>query len=375
MVTDYHHERKSLCHMSLRPVSRHVPILLPAGLLLVLLCALAAPRVMADDRLHEATVTVENRDRPAREAGFRAALERVLIKLSGDRQVLADARTADLLGQAGRYVQRFRYVDLPDGAAGLNVRFDGTTLERLLAERGLPVWGSTRPAVLVWLAAVHGGQRVILGGEEGRELMEVLERVASERGIRLVFPVMDLEDRSAVNFADLSGGFQEPVLRASARYSARHVLAVHLQPRANAWTGRWRLHGQDFQEDYQAEGPTAEAALDAGLQGIADLLGRRLAIAGLLPTDDHVQVVVEGVDSLEAYQRVRQYLSELSVVAALKPYRLEPQRAVFLTQLRGSPRDLERGVRLGRVLELSDSAGEPATEVGSTASVRLRLAR
>jgi uncharacterized protein len=361
--------------MSLRHIQRHSTLTMPAWCLLVLLVwSFTAAGVLADDRLHEATVIVENRDRPAREAGFERALEKVLVKLSGDRQVLRDPRVEDLRDQAGRHVQRFRYVDAGDDAVGLEVRFDGRALERVLIERGLPVWGANRPSLMVWLGAVHEGERVILGGEEGRELMEALERVAGERGLQLVFPVMDLEDRAAVNFADLSGGFHEPVLRASERYSARYVAAVYVQPRGDAWSARWRLFSQDLREDYQAESDSLDGVLDEGLQGLADLLGRRLAIAGLLPTEDHVQVVVDGVDDMEAYQKVRQYLSELSVVVELKPYRLEPDRAVFVTQLRGSPRDLERGVRLGTVLEIADSDAEPS-DPGAMASVNLRLSR
>jgi uncharacterized protein len=362
--------------MSLRHTVRFLPFFLPAWIALAIsLLTMAPSGAVADERLHEATVPVENRDRPAREAGFKLALERVLVKLSGDRLVLQDPRIRDLQAQAGRYVQRFRYVEAGEGAVRLEVRFDGAALERLLAERGLPVWGSNRPSVLVWLAATHDGGRVILGGDEGRELAKALEGVADARGIRVVFPVMDLEDRSALNFADLAGGFHEPVLRASDRYSTRFVLAAHVQPRAGGWTGRWRLFGQDFQEIHQAEGDTVEAALDAGLQGVVDILGRRLAIAGLLPTEDHVEVVVHGVDSLESYQRVRQYLAGLSVVAEIKPHRLEPDRAVFLVQLRGSPRDLERGVRLGRVLEPSEIPADPLAEPGGMASVNLRLSR
>jgi uncharacterized protein len=362
--------------MSLRHTVRFLPYFLPAWIALaILLLTLAASGAAADDRLHEATVPVENRDRPAREEGFRRALGQVLVKLSGDRQVLQDSRIRDLQAQAGRYVQRFRYVEAGEGAVGLEVRFDGAALERLLAERGLPVWGSNRPGLMVWLAATHHGERVILGGDEGQELVEALQQVADGRGIRLVFPVMDLEDRSAVNFADLTGGFHEPVLRASERYSARYVLVAHVQPRAGGWSGRWRLFAQDFQETHQAEGDTVEGTLDAGLQGVVDILGRRLAIAGLLPTEDHVEVVVHGVDSLESYQRVREYLAGLSVVAEIRPHRLEPDRAVFLVQLRGSPRDLERGVRLGRVLEPSEIPADPFAEPGGMASVNLRLSR
>jgi hypothetical protein len=215
----------------------------------------------------------------------------------------------------------------------------------------------------------------VLGSDEGRELRDTLERVAAERGLRLVFPVMDLQDQTAVSYADLAGGFNEPVIQASTRYVSRFVLAAHVQRRGSLWGGRWRLMGQDFQEEYTAEGETLEAAMDEGLQRVADALGRRLAIAGLLAGEDHVLVIVDGVQSLADFQTARQYLADLSVVAEIRPHRLEPGQAVFITRLRGSPRDLERGVRLGRVLAPAEAAaGLPFHEQHMT-SVSLRLSR
>jgi len=367
--------------MNLRQRLARLPFYLLAVALLV--TAGAAPLGATED-LHEATVAVEDRDRPARETGFRTALGQVLVKLSGDRQILQDPRIEDLSTAAARYVQRFRYVELDGGKPGLEVRFDGAALERQLAERGLPVWGGDRPGVLVWAGVLLNGQRMLLGGDEGREQMRVLERVARERGVPLVFPVMDLEDQAAVAYADLAGGFQEPVIKASARYSTRFVLSAHVQPRGDRWVGRWRLFGQDFQEEIPVEADTLSAALDQGMQRTVDALGRRLAIAGLLTSDDHVLVAVDGVDSLERIQAVRQYLAELSVVSEIRPYRLEAEQAIFVTRLRGSIRDLERGVRLGRVLEPVEApAGVPgdAPDAGSAwhdqrvNTVKLRLSR
>jgi len=341
--------------MNLRQRLVRLPFYLFAAALLS--AAGAAPLGAAED-LHVATVAVEDRDRPAREAAFRTALGQVLVKLSGDRQILQDPRIEDLRGAAARYVQRFRYVDLDGGRSGLEVRFDGAALERQLAERGLPVWGADRPGILVWAGILVNGQRVLLGSDEGGEQTRILERVARERGVPLVFPVMDLEDQAAVEYADLAGGFQGPVMQASARYSTRFVLSAHVQPRGDRWVGRWRLYGQDFQEDIPVEADTLDAALDQGLQRTVDALGRRLAIAGLLSSDDHVLVAVDGVDSLERFQAVRRYLAELSVVSEVRPYRLEAEQAVFVTRLRGSTRDLERGVRLGRVLEPAEPPGD-----------------
>lgn len=358
--------------MNLRPLLRRLPVL---ALVCLLTAGFTGALQAAGAGLHEATVPVQDRDRPARQAGFEAALDRVLLKLTGDRQVLRDPRLDDIRSAASRYVQRFRYVDLGDGQPGLEVLFDGAALERQLISRGLPVWGADRPAVLMWVGAIHQGQRVVLGGEDGRELRETLERVAGERGLRLVFPVMDLQDQSAVSYADLAGGFNEPVIQASTRYGSRFVLAAHVQRRGNLWSGRWRLMGQDFQEDYTAEGETPEAALDEGLQRVADALGRRLAIAGLMASEDHVLVTVDGVQSLADFQAVSQYLAELSVVAEIRPHRLEAGQAVFITRLRGSPRDLERGVRLGRVLVPAEAAAELPFHEQRMSSVSLRLSR
>lgn len=312
-----------------------------------------ASAVQVED-LYEAVVPVENRDRPQRLQALREALAQVLVKITGDRAAPESPKLQVLLESAPRYAQQFRYREIPGGRPpyALEVSFDGGALERAVAAQGLPVWGRERPAVLVWLAVQAPGRRYLVGGDSGESAREAMQAVGRERGVPLLFPLLDLEDQARVSFADVSGGFVETVLTASERYRPDAVLIGRAYPpAAGGWEVRWRLEyaGQGG-ERWRSTGATLEAALGAGVHTLASALAGRLASSGVAEQARGTLVVVSGVKTLQDYMRVSRYLEGLGPITAKRPYRVSADRVEFLVQARGGARDLERIIGLGDVL-------------------------
>ncbi|MGD8734024.1 MAG: DUF2066 domain-containing protein, partial [Gammaproteobacteria bacterium] len=122
--------------------------------------------------LYEAEVAVDKDTQAQRAAAFSEAMGQVLIRVTGRPEAAAMEETADLRRAAERYVQQYRLK--PDG--NLWVAFDSLALDAALAERGLPIWGAERPAVLLVLAVDQGGgARFVLSSED-----EVPDRAAQE---------------------------------------------------------------------------------------------------------------------------------------------------------------------------------------------------
>ena len=102
--------------------------------------------------LYEAEATVENQSVEDRAAAIRACLSRVLVKLTGVRNVSGIMELQPILDQAGNFVQQYRYlemqVDAPPSTAApvpaqwrLAVKFDEVNLNKSLRDSGIPVWG------------------------------------------------------------------------------------------------------------------------------------------------------------------------------------------------------------------------------------------
>lgn len=330
---------------------RALPVARLGLLLLGLLLWLPPAFAVQMEDLYEAEVPVENRDRPQRQQALQAALAQVLVKITGNRSAPEFPELQALLESAPRYAQQFRYREVPGGQPPyvLEVSFDGPALERAVAEQGLPVWGRERPAVLVWLAVQEPGRRYLVGGDSGGPAREAMEAVGRARGVPLIFPLLDLEDRGRVSFADVSGGFVETVRAASARYRPDAILMGRAyRPASGGWEVRWRLlYAERDGEDWQSTGGTLEAALDAGVHALAGTLAGRLASSGLAEQASGTLVVVSGVRTLQDYMRVSRYLGGLGPVTAKRTYRVSADRAEFLVQARGGARDLERIIGLG----------------------------
>lgn len=312
------------------------------------LWGVSAQAVEVND-LYVAQVDVADRNRPARQEAFKAALAAVLVKITGDRAA-SDYPELDLLKEtAARYVQRFHYSEGRQGTR-LEVSFDGAALERAATDLGISVWGRERPAVVLWLGIQQQGKRYLVGGDAGASAQAALRAAANARALPLILPLMDLEDQSKVAFADVAGGFYEPIRAASARYRPDAVLVAQAESRSGVWRVRWRLHLGEQRENWQTENASLNTALAEGVHRLTGDLARRMSTTGFAEAGSGTLVVVRDVVSLEDQVRVAKYLRGLAPVVFVRPQQLDADTVSFLVQVRGEARDLPRLISLGDTL-------------------------
>lgn len=297
--------------------------------------------------LYEAEVAYQG----GRDEGFRAALGEVLVRMTGRRDVTDRPAVAPLLDDAAAYMQQFRQL----GPDRLWVAFDGTALERALGQLGQPIWGTERPSTLLWIAVdAGGGKRFVVGStadfEEEAEIHAAIVEVANRRGLPLVFPLMDAEDRERASFAEVWGGFEDSIRAASERYGVDAVLVGRLAAE-DMGHGRWTLYGVDGEERWSG------GAADS-IDRLADRFAARFAVVSSGDTRT-VQLAVSGVTSIEDYGRVSRFLSGLTAVESLAVESVERDQVVFRVAMRGEPATLDEAVRLGGVLQ---AAGQPGRQ-------------
>lgn len=346
---------------------------LRAHLLLAWLLALAVLPAQAADPLFEARVPVADRSDGARETAQRQALSQVLSRLTGEPAPAESGAAAPLLADPGRYVQQYSY---ETDARGLMFRvvFDGAALEPAVRSAGLPLWGTERPPVLVWLALDDGSRRYLLGGGSGEPVEAALQAAARQRGLTVIVPLLDLEDQAQVRYSDVWGGFLDRVYAASARYQAPVVLVARVQRLgASAWTSRWTQRVAGGDAHWQAGGADLQTVLDAGLGGAAERLAGRLAA----PNGDHssgrIELSVDGVATLADYARVGTYLSGLAPVAAAQLTGVHDGRLDYRLEVRGGAAALEQAILVGGLLErLPAHAAADAAAAGPALRYRLR---
>lgn len=123
-----------------------------------------ADLVLARLNLYEARTIVTGTDMRSRPSGFASCLRDVLVQVSGDPALLADARVATAARDAAGYVSDYSYLDRMSGIRHhdeqgssdrpyyLTVRFEPLRIDALVAALGDRPWPPPRPAL--W-AALH----------------------------------------------------------------------------------------------------------------------------------------------------------------------------------------------------------------------------
>jgi len=231
------------------------------------------------------------------------------------------------------------------------VRFDERAVNRLLRENGVPVWGDTRPSVLIWLGEETGATRSLVSLERQGLLKAALDQVADGRGLPVILPLMDIEDRNAMPVSDLWGGFESDIRRASVRYLPDVILVGRLSQLGKEWRGDWELYLSDKINRWQTRADNKIALAEEGLQQAADALALRFAPQQVTEGSQMLRIRIHGLTRLADYVLVRDYLQSLAMIEQLDLLAASPEQLDFLARVRGGRELLERGIRLGAVLE------------------------
>ncbi|HEY8522027.1 MAG TPA: DUF2066 domain-containing protein [Gammaproteobacteria bacterium] len=335
-----------------------------AAALLVAVALVAVPDTYAATftDLYRITVDpVQGAADPRRE-NIRAAMSRLLTRVTGRRDAGFDPDLASLMENADDFVNQYGQ----DRQGRIRVDFNAGRLSQALAALNRPVWGPERPLTLLWVAFDNGlGERALLGAGDpagaglSREMTALLTsardeliRVADERGLPIAFPLLDVQDLAAVGFADVWGGFEEPVRAASERYAPDAILIG-------------RVRADDFGTDVQwlllAAGERrllAGSSVPEGLDWAADLYASQYAVLGEGGT---TRVTVLDVASFADYGRVMSYLESLSVLQSVDVEALDGGVLSLRVTARGDASVLERVLGLGGVLRRAERPGPPGT--------------
>jgi hypothetical protein len=288
------------------------------------------------NNLYEASVPIER----GRDAALQEALRTVLVRASGRR---------DAPNQLGAALTNPRqYMRFESTAAGtLTAGFDSGSVDKLLADAGLPIWGRERPSALIWLRIneADGTSRWVTDVPSLER--DLVVRTAQARGLPIVWPRGEAEEQSlAAASTDAAS-----LLQMATRYGANAVLLG--QARRDGLGGlrvRWTLASGDGAAD-------AEGGLEEGVHLAADTFARAYAASGGALAD--VRLEVSGVSDLNAYAETLNYLEGLTLVRAVAVEEVAGDVMRFKLTVRGNAQTLTRAIALGnRLAQRSESTSD-----------------
>jgi hypothetical protein len=287
------------------------------------------------------------------------ALNDILLRVSGS-ELAADIEMVELLfPDPASYVVQFR----PGDEDTLWVSFDGDAIENTLRRAGQTVWGSDRPLTLVWLAVDWGqGEREIIGADDAlrsrdearsidrnRLLRQRVLDIAERRGLPVSFPLLDTIDLQNLSFSDIWGGFDDPLIAASARYEADAILVGRIRA-ASSQRNRWSFYFGGEERSW-----TGEPELVLGV--VADMLAAEFAISGNA-VPESVDLSIAGIDSVEAFGAVQNLLAETNIIEKFSIVEIEGDRVLFRIEAVGGAERLRRALRFGGLIEQNGFEGD-----------------
>ena len=274
--------------------------------LIVMLCLSALGHAVTVSDLYTVSVPVENQSADSRQQGTQLALQQVVVKVSGLSASATSESVQQAVSRADRYVKSFRF-NRDDDALYLKVVFAPNLIDQLLTDAHLPVWGKSRPLVVLWNGVEEGQERQWISADTP-QWYKTMARAMDERGIPVLWPAQDLEDEATLPLERLWGLFRGDIEKASERYRADAILAGRMTPTLN---GDWRYSGFFEHDgevlDLSSRGETAEEALRQVTEQIAVLLSSRYAVIDDGTSSGH-ELRVSGVSSFRAYHDLLAYL-------------------------------------------------------------------
>lgn len=345
-------------------------------LLVVLLSVATVPLVNAlqVSGLYSHRIAVANESEAERLRAFREALAGVIIKVTGAPRWLEDPIIARALANAQSYVEAISYASeqvaapvapipnattQPQSVAAttieqryVNVTFAAGLINELLIGAGIPIWDSNRPSVLVWMVLQEvNGERRLLTADIDPEIVGLIQRFGVERGVPLIFPVLDFEDRRNLPVESLWNLDEAAITTASARYGADSILSGRLLFAASGeLVGLWQFVFQNQATVFDGFETDLQAYLYGPLERITTQLANYFAIIPVATDQNYVRLRVEGIDDLQAYSTLLTYVRNLSLVRSVATAHLDGAQLELELGLQGDTQQLLELIALDRDL-------------------------
>jgi hypothetical protein len=349
--------------------------------------------------LYSYRIQVANESDSERTRAFKEALAAVLTKVTGDERWLLDARIVTAVASAQNYVQAVGYesetIEVPleavdansnpalmtTDAAGIgdgqypqpptepvptavasltrtveqryiNVAFSSGLINELLAQANIPIWGSNRPSVLLWMVLQNEvGERTFLSNESNPEVVSIIQGFAKQRGLPIIFPLFDFEDRRNLPL-DVIWSLDVAAMRnGSARYGADSTLTGRLHFTAGGeLVGLWQFDFRGDSERFDGFDSDLQAYLTKPLEKVTTQLASYFAIVPETSASQTITLRVDGVQDLQDYSALMSYVNNLGLVEAVTMGSIEGERLDINIKLQGSSMQLSELIALDRDL-------------------------
>ncbi len=325
------------------------------------------PTIERDLALYNAEVPVTSREQRERRGAVARGLVQVVIRLSGmtsaatNPVIQKSMRTADQLALDTVYRQtEDRAGGVPVVRQYLQVKFEPSGIDALLAAAGLPYWNSPRPRPMLWFSIDDGrGPRLV--GSQQINVARPLAKRGVERGLRFLLPVGTAAELQAVNA--IVNQQTATLLQVNGRYNNPVMLIGSMARSASGWTAQWLLVDADKELNrWTFFDVDAQRVIASGADGAADAIAKRDALEVDAGDPGVYAINVIGVRSAADYLRLMGFLQTLAVVRSMEVLQAQSEQMTIRLDLTVGMKGFDALLAAGQVLE---PLAEPEPSLGT----------
>ena len=329
-------------------------------LALLVLSPLQSVKAIVVDDLYTIELPVEDQTTGQRLDAFGDAFRLVLTKVSGSDAAQKSSVISNLSNTSSRYVKQFSYLNRQSvdeegedvDLLFLKVDFDQRLIERLLRKHNFPVWGKERPSSLLVINSQVNGNVQLVTVDTRPEIVDRLDAAALNMGVPTLLPLMDLEDISLIEVADVTSRRFGAIKLLAARYGPDAlVVGEVVELDAENWLGAWevRFAEQIFKWRYQAA--TQGEVIDQLVSHLASVLALEYALEDHRGNEQELLLKVSSMLNVRHLILVQNYLGSLNVVESVRVALVSGEEVTFYLKLKNSAEDLQRLIDIGNILE------------------------
>lgn len=329
-------------------------------MLTVMFCLPAKVHAAKVANFWDVVIPVENQGAASFQKAAKRGLERVLIRASGEQNVLDNSEISQAMANAERYVSQYAYGGEFDRPT-VTLSYASAPVVALLRKAELPVWSDDRPMLVSWLVVDGPEGKQFVTEEAFPELAKALSAEASRRGLALTLPLYDLRDTTAISPDSLWNLDSFAVQQASQRYNTQSILIGRLSPLSGGvWVSEW-AYMQEGQTRRMDARDAAFRFLRPAMNMVADTMASAYAVAPVQQSLDLAMgtvMHVSGVSGFSDYAEVVRHLEASPAVAHANVVWMSDSDLLINLVLRGNPEKVLGYLRLGRQLvEAGETAG------------------
>ncbi|MBR9727107.1 DUF2066 domain-containing protein [Shewanella intestini] len=334
---------------------KNIPNVIVLAICALLLCTSAS--AVEIQNLDQANIKVDSRGKTERNHALKQALSVTFIKNSGDASVLSDTLIKEYVQNPNRLLTQYVYYQ-QDNALYLKAIFDHQRLIQVLRQAQLPVWGNQRPLTLLWLSMPQASVHEIVADAAQFEAKEHITHYATNQGIPILFPLMDLDDSMQVNVTDVRGKFATVIERASERYDVEYFVVANMDNAADEVRYQMSLYEKNHHSgliqalvNYQGSALDENLAAEQIIDQMSAYFVSRYAIAS---SGDNLNTLLklEGVSSMKDIVDIEHYLGELTAVKSIIINQIADNTVTYSIELFNQVDDLKRLLNINNRFEM-----------------------